>query len=61
MRRKDREVTDQKKIEEIIQACDCCRIGLADDGKAYIVPLSFAYVREGGKGCFYFHGASRGR
>lgn len=61
MRRKDREVTDQKKIEEIIQACDCCRIGLADDGKVYIVPLSFAYVRESGKECFYFHGAPQGR
>lgn len=61
MRRKDREVTDPKRIEEIIKACECCRIGLADAGKVYIVPLSFAYVQEGKKRCFYFHGASQGR
>lgn len=64
MRRKDREVTDIKHIEDIIQACDCCRIGLVDHGKAYIVPLSFAYVRndeDDRKGHFYFHGASQGR
>ena len=61
MRRKEREVTDPERIEDIIQACDCCRIGLVDEGRAYIVPLSFAYVREGGKSCFYFHCASQGR
>lgn len=61
MRRHDREVTDQDRIEAIIQSCECCRIGLVEDGKAYIVPLSFAYVQEEGRGCFYFHGASEGR
>lgn len=61
MRRKDREVTDPKRIREIIKSCDCCRIGLVDDGVPYIVPLSFGYVQEGAMGCFYFHGASQGR
>lgn len=61
MRRKDREVTDPERIEEIIRACDCCRIGLVEDGKAYIVPLSFGYRKDGPKRCFYFHGASEGR
>lgn len=61
MRRKDREVTDPKRIEAIIQSCECCRIGLVDEGKAYIVPLSFGYVQEEGRHCFYFHGASQGR
>lgn len=61
MRRKDREVTDPERIREIIKSCDCCRIGLVDDGVPYIVPLSFGYVQEGEMGCFYFHGASQGR
>ena len=61
MRRKDREVTDPQRIEEIMQACHTCRIGLVDDGQAYIVPLNFAFVRENGVPCLYFHSAREGR
>lgn len=61
MRRKDREVTDQKKIHEIIDACYCCRLGFCDQGKAYIVPLNFGFEEEDGKYTFYFHGAKVGR
>lgn len=61
MRRSDRAVTDPEKIEEIIKACACMRLGFSDGGEVYIVPLSFGYVREGGRYRFYFHGASEGR
>ena len=61
MRRKDREITDVHKIQEIIQSCACCRLGLNDQGKVYIVPLNFGYAREEGKDIFYFHGAGEGR
>ena len=61
MRRKDREITQAEKIDEIIQKCDCCRIGLSDHGRVYIVPLNFAYLHEGGKRIFYFHSAKEGR
>lgn len=61
MRRKDREVTDPNKIEEIILKCHCCRIGFADAGQVYIVPMNFGYVRENGSYTFYFHGAREGR
>ncbi len=57
MRRKDREITDIAKIEQIINACDCCRLGFCDEGGAYIVPLNFGYAN----GTFYFHGAYEGR
>ena len=43
MRRKDREITDFNKMLDIMEACDCCRIGLADKSEAYIVPLNFGY------------------
>ena len=35
MRRKDREVTDEARIDEIISRCNCCRIGFNDakDGR----------------------------
>mgnify|MGYP001056677324 CR=1 FL=1 len=62
MSRKDREVTDPQRIEEIIAGCTCCRLGLCDGGSAYIVPLSFGYTRrEDGGYTLYFHGAREGR
>ncbi len=61
MRRKDREITDETQIDEIIRRCDCCRLGFNDNGGVYIVPLSFGFEKEGGKRCFYFHSAPEGR
>ena len=61
MRRKDREVTDFAKIENIISRCTCCRIGFQDDGEVYIVPLNFGYEAKGDTYIFYFHGAKEGR
>ena len=61
MRRQDREVTDNEKIKEIIKTCDCCRLGLNDNGKVYIVPLNFGFTEKNGKYTFYFHGARTGR
>ena len=61
MRRKDREVTDLNKIEEIIAACECIRLGLNDDGKVYIVPVNYGYSCENGQYTFYVHGAAEGR
>ena len=61
MRRKDREVTDSVKIREIIAVCDCCRLGLCDEGRAYVVPLDFGFTEKDGRYSFYFHGAKEGR
>lgn len=61
MRRKDREVTDRQKIREIVEACQCCRLGLCEDGKAYIVPMNFGYEERDGRYVFYFHSAREGR
>lgn len=61
MRRQDREVTDPTEIEDIIKACDCCRLGFYDNGEVYIVPLSFAYEIIDQQYIFYFHGAKAGR
>lgn len=61
MRRKDREVTEPDRIDGIIRSCDCCRMGFADGGAAYIVPLNFGYSTAGGERVFYFHGAAEGK
>ena len=60
MRRHDREVTEQAKIDEIIESCDCLRLGLNAEGGADIVPLSFGYA-PGEPARFYFHSAMEGR
>lgn len=61
MRRKDREITEYDAIARIINDCYCCRLGLNDEGKVYIVPLSFGFEKKGTRCCFYFHGAKEGR
>lgn len=61
MRRKEREVTDEKRITEIIASCHCCRVGFIDAGQVYIVPVNFGYVCEDGTYTFYFHSAKEGR
>ena len=63
MRRKDREVLDEVKIDEFIRNCDCCRIGFYDkeNNEVYIVPLNFGYSHVDNKRVFYFHGSKEGR
>lgn len=61
MRRKDREIVEPARIDEVIARCDCCRLGLVDAGRAYVVPMNFGYRRENGQGVFYFHCAREGR
>lgn len=61
MRRKDKEITDRKQINAILDNCDCCRIGFCDEGRVYIVPLNFGYSYEDETYTFYFHGAKEGR
>lgn len=61
MRRKDREINDEKQIDEIIEKCDCCRLGFNSEDGAYIVPLSFGYEKQYGRRYFYFHSAAEGR
>ena len=61
MRRKDRQITDPAQLEEILQSAECCRLGLVENGLAYIVPMSFGIAREDGKLCLYFHSAPAGR
>lgn len=61
MRRTDREVTNPKRIEDVISRCSCCRIGFYDDGEVYIVPLNFGYEIKDDTYILYFHGAKEGR
>jgi len=57
LRRKEKEITDKSEIESIIRKSLVCRLGLADDGSPYIVPLCFGYKDNS----LYFHSAKEGR
>jgi len=57
MRRKDREITNRKSMESILEAAPVCRIGMALGGEPYVVPVCFAYRN----GSIYFHSATEGR
>jgi len=62
MRRKDREITDIKDIEEILLRCKICHVAMVDDGSPYVVPLSYGYNLLNGKVLeLYFHSALEGR
>ena len=57
MRRKDKEITDIKSIEEIISRAKVFRLALALDDTPYIVPLCFGYRAK----TIYFHSAREGK
>jgi uncharacterized protein len=56
MRRKDREITDRKAIDEIIAKATVLHLAMADGNVPYVVPLSFGYDGQ----YIYLHTAKRG-
>ena len=61
MRRKDREVTGINELLAIIDRCTICRLGLSENGQAYVVPLNFGYTFDDGILTLYFHSAPEGK
>lgn len=61
MRRNDRAMSEKGDIIALINKCDALRLGFADEGEAYIVPLSFGFEEHDGEFIFYVHGAKDGR
>ena len=61
MRRRDREITDPHRIEEIIATAKVLHLGLVDEGRPYVVPLHYGHETEGDAHIFWCHGARQGR
>ena len=61
MRRKDKEILDLHRMEEILRKCQVCRVGFANGNVPYVVPMSFGYARSGDAFTLYFHCAQEGR
>ncbi|MHB8771592.1 MAG: pyridoxamine 5'-phosphate oxidase family protein [Syntrophales bacterium] len=57
MRRGEREIREPAAIRLIMEEARVCRIGLADGGVPYIVPMNFGL----GENCLYLHCAAEGR
>jgi nitroimidazol reductase NimA-like FMN-containing flavoprotein (pyridoxamine 5'-phosphate oxidase superfamily) len=62
MRRADRQVSGQRRIDDILGRAMVGHLGLADDAGSYVVPVSFAHVwRDTTHATVYIHGAGEGR
>jgi nitroimidazol reductase NimA-like FMN-containing flavoprotein (pyridoxamine 5'-phosphate oxidase superfamily) len=59
MRRKDREITLDKEIFEILNKAEICRVALSYYEQPYIVALNFGFIHDEGLK-FYFHCAPEG-
>lgn len=57
MSRKDRIVTEDNIKIDTLKSMDIIRLGLVDNGLAYIVPVNFAYYNN----AIYFHTGLNGR
>lgn len=57
MIRKDKEITDRKEIEDIVQQADVCRLAMVNDGSPYVVPLCYGFSGN----ALYFHSAAKGK
>ncbi|MCP3901420.1 MAG: pyridoxamine 5'-phosphate oxidase family protein [Desulfobacteraceae bacterium] len=57
MRRKDKEITEIKEIEEIINKAKVFRLALSFEDTPYVVPLNFGYQDK----TIYFHCAKKGK
>ena len=60
MRKKEREITDTRAIEEIIEKSDICRIAMTNMNIPYIVAMNFGYSSLP-KPTLYFHCANEGK
>lgn len=60
MRKREREVTDEQTIREILEKSKVLHLGLADADMPYVVPMNYGYIYENGKLTLYMHGATEG-
>jgi len=57
MRRNEKEVKDQRVIDELLMGANVCRLAMVDDGEPYVIPVNFGYSG----GALYIHSAPAGR
>lgn len=60
MRRRDREITEEAVIRDILDRAQVLHLGLSDEGQPYVVPMNYGYVLEADRLTIYLHGATEG-
>lgn len=60
MRRKDREITDNECIRQILEKGKVVHIGLIDGEYPYVIPLNYGFELSEDKLVLYLHGAKDG-
>ena len=61
MTKRERQVTDESRIEEILDTAKVLHLGLCVNNEPYVVPMNYGWTREAGKLVIYLHSAVRGR
>lgn len=63
MTRREREITDKNKLEQILNNCLYLHLGLVDDGKPYVVPMNYGVSKDESDGHYiiYLHSGHTGR
>ena len=59
--RRELEITDIKKITEILQKETVIHIALTDGDEPYVIPMNYGFTMEKGKLTIYLHGATEGK
>jgi nitroimidazol reductase NimA-like FMN-containing flavoprotein (pyridoxamine 5'-phosphate oxidase superfamily) len=57
MRRKEKEITDRKEIDHVLNTAVTGHLGMVDGGKPYVVPVFFGYDGS----AVYIHCATQGK
>ena len=61
MTKRERQVTDEVQIRQILDSGKVLHLGLAVDNEPYVVPMNYGYTFEGEKLVIYLHSAVRGK
>ncbi|MEF9973839.1 MAG: pyridoxamine 5'-phosphate oxidase family protein [Clostridia bacterium] len=61
MRRKDKEITEQSDMLDILTRADIVYLALDDGGAPYVLPMNFGFSREEDALYLYFHCARVGK
>ena len=57
MRRKEKEISDSKEVEEILRKNELCRIAFAFENEAYVVPMNYGFQEH----AIYLHSSGEGK
>ena len=61
MTKRERQVTDEKQILQILDTGKVLHLGIAVNNEPYVVPMNYGYTKENGKLVMYLHSAVRGK